>query len=754
MCVAVKLALLKIWTAPVRITWSRHIVLPILDCCLDSTVPSKIHGQRKFPLEVHQPLNRTLDKMEKDLVIARVMHPTDWVNSLVLREKRDGSLRICLDPTNLNRAIKRDHHPVPTLEEITPRLCGAAVFSKLDARNGYWHVRLDEESSYLTTFNTPFGRYSYLRMPFGLCMSQDVFQRHIDDTYRGCNGVIGIADDLVIYGTNAADHDIRLHEAMERTRLAGAKLNFDKCEVKRSEIQFFGNVYTSGGVKPDPERVRAIHEMEAPQSKQELHTFIGMITYMGPYITHLSDHTAPLRELLKQDVVFQWSESHQRAFDSIKSLISEDAKLRYYDRSRPITLQVDASAIGLGACLIQDGAPVAYASKSLTATEQRYANIERELLAVVFGCNKFHTYLCGRQFTVESDHRPLEQIYKKNLFRAPPRLQRMLLKLQPYNMTITYKPGKQVLIADALSRLTPCDQEEIPGMDVLIHEVVDQQPSSIDCLRKHTSEDEELQLLQQQIITGWPDSIKKVHSELRPYWSVRDDLYVQDGLLLMGTRVIIPKSQRESALQQLHQGHLGMEKCKLRAKETVYWPGIYKDLEARVSSCTACQKHQNSKPREPMISMEVPPRPWHTVGADLFHFANTWYLIVSDYYSKCPFIRKLSNLTARAVIGASKSIFTEHGTWGHDLRLWYPVPQPRIHTLLSVLWLWDHNLLTTLSKRAWSHRAACWDDKESNGQMPGRWLRSPVGTTDPAINPNWLPDPIASGNSEWPPTEN
>ena len=181
-----------------------------------------------------------LDKMERDLVIARVMRPTDWVNSLVLREKRDGSLSICLDPTDLNRAIMRDHHPVPTLEEITPRLCGTAVFSKLGARNGCWHVRLDKESSYLTTFNTPFGHYRYLRMPFGLCMSQDVFQRHIDDTYHGCNWVTGIDDDLVIYGTNAAEHEIWLHEAMERTRLAGAKLNFDKCEVKRSEIRFLG----------------------------------------------------------------------------------------------------------------------------------------------------------------------------------------------------------------------------------------------------------------------------------------------------------------------------------------------------------------------------------------------------------------------------------------------------------------------------------------------------------------------------------
>uniref|UniRef100_A0ABM0MG72 Uncharacterized protein K02A2.6-like n=1 Tax=Saccoglossus kowalevskii TaxID=10224 RepID=A0ABM0MG72_SACKO len=153
--------------------------------------------------------------MENENIITKVNQPTDWVNSLVIQEKGNGRLRLCLDPKDLNTAIKREHHPTPTLEEITHKLTGAKLFSKLDARNGYWNVKLDEESSVLTTFNTPFDRYRFLRMPFGLRMSQDVFQFKVD-----CKGAIGIADDIQVYGSNETDHDLHLHEAMEDIRRA------------------------------------------------------------------------------------------------------------------------------------------------------------------------------------------------------------------------------------------------------------------------------------------------------------------------------------------------------------------------------------------------------------------------------------------------------------------------------------------------------------------------------------------------------
>ena len=169
-----------------------------------------VHAPRKVPIELKDKLEAELCEMESQNIIARVTKPTDWVNSLVVREKENGRLRLCLDPKDLNKAVKREHHPILTLEEITPNLTGAKHFSKLDARNGYWNIKLDEESSYLTTFNTPFGRFRFLRMPFGLRMSQDIFQFKIDETYRNCHGAIGIADDITVCGMDEKEHDLHL----------------------------------------------------------------------------------------------------------------------------------------------------------------------------------------------------------------------------------------------------------------------------------------------------------------------------------------------------------------------------------------------------------------------------------------------------------------------------------------------------------------------------------------------------------------
>ena len=206
---------------------------------------------------------------------------------------------------------------------------------------------------------------------------------------------------------------------------------------------------------PCPKKIQGITEMTPPIDKQQLASFIRMVTYMGYFMPHLSHHTEPLRAMLKQDAVFHWDEASNASFQKIKDLITN------YDRTKPVTVQVDASQRGLGACLVQEGKPIAFASKSLTDTETRYANIEREIIAIVFACQRFNTYVLGRQFTVESDHKSLEMIHQKSLVSTPPRLQRMLLQLQRYDLTIRYKPGKDMLLTDALSRYPSHGSEEI-----------------------------------------------------------------------------------------------------------------------------------------------------------------------------------------------------------------------------------------------------------------------------------------------------
>ena len=233
----------------------------------------------------------------------------------------------------------------------------------------------------------------------------------MDQILDHCEGVIRVADDIIIHGKDDAEHDRRLHKFMKVTREYGLVLNMKKCEVKSNSVKLFGCVYDKHGAHPDPSKVSTIKEMPGPQNKGELQSFLGIVTYLPSFIPQLSSHTATLRGLLKTDVEYSWNATYQVAFDKLKSLVCEDTTLRYFNIKKPVTIQVDASSKGLGAALIQDDGPVTFTSKALTPTEQHYANNETELLACVFGVEDFWTYVFGRHFMIKNDHKSLEQIF-------------------------------------------------------------------------------------------------------------------------------------------------------------------------------------------------------------------------------------------------------------------------------------------------------------------------------------------------------
>jgi transposase InsO family protein len=543
---------------------------------------------------------------------------------------------------------------------------GAKYFSILDARSGYWNIPLDKNSSLLTTFNTPFGRYRYTRLPFGLNIAQDVFQKKIDETFGDIPGCTGIADDLVICGWKAdgSDHDASLRAVIERARQTGVRFNDEKMVIRCKQIPFFGHLIGEDGVRPDPHKVEAINNMEEPSDVKGLQTFLGMANYLSRFTPRLSHLTSPLRELCKKDRHFQWGPEHTKAFAAVKTEISSASNLPFYEATKPLTLQVDASLRGLGAALIQDQGPIAYASKSLTDTESRYSNIEREMLGIVFGLERFHHYVYGRQVLVETDHKPLEAIVRKNLANAPPRLSRMLLRLQRYDTEVKYVPGKEIPLADALSRITPSAAGDIKGLDISVHEmraILQATPACLESIKQETSRNPEMSALREVICNGWPSLRIDCPQRLIGYWNYRDEMGVEDGLILKGTRIVIPPSMRKSALEKLHYAHQGIEKCKLRARRSMFWHGINKDIEEMVQKCATCQKHQNSQSKEPMHPHDVPPRPWHTLASDLFHWQQHTFLLVVDMFSKFPIIRKLTSLSSSAVVNHLRSIFEEHG---------------------------------------------------------------------------------------------
>ena len=267
---------------------------------MDPTVKPATHARRKVPIKSKEAIDKELDYLIEEEIITEQVEPTPWVSSATCPRKPNGEVRVCLDPSNLNKAIIREHHKPMTVEEIAHELAGATVYTKADALKAFLQIHLTHEASLLMTFNSHRGWLRFLRMPFGAKMSQDVFQLWMDAILEQCPGVIGIHNDMVIFGVDQLDHDANLINLLNICQKEGLVLNSKKLELRRERVTFFRAEYSAQGMHPDPKKVQGITEMTAPKDKQQLQSFLGMVNYMGTFIPNLSHHTEPLRAMLKQ----------------------------------------------------------------------------------------------------------------------------------------------------------------------------------------------------------------------------------------------------------------------------------------------------------------------------------------------------------------------------------------------------------------------------------------------------------------------
>ena len=628
-----------------------------------------IQPQRNVPLRLIDKLKETLNDLEKKDIIAKVEEPVTWVSNLVIVEKANKTLRLCLDPPDLNEAIEKEDFKPPSFETISSTLNGCKVFSVVDMSNCYWHQKLTEESSFLCVFNSPLGRYRFKRMPFGISCASEVAQKMVEKHFGDISGALPIFDDIIIGGRDEQEHDLILRKVLTRARERNIKFNRDKIQFRVNKVKYMGEVVSELGFSPDPDKISAIHNMPTPSSKQDLQRLLGMINYLAKYIPNMSELTAPLRSLLKSDVPWTWFPEHDTALTKLKSVLSSAPVLRFYDTSLPTTLQVDASKNGLGACLLQQNQPVAYASRAMSSSESNYAQIEKELLAIVYGCERFNMYTYGAEIEVLSDHKPLESIFKKPLFKVPPRLQRMRLRLQKYNLKVRYVPGKFLYIADTLSRAfdqsnAPTDDDMHHDMEHFIHSVIIDLPISdvkLMELRELNCSDPTMQMLHRYAMEGWPQHKRDVPPSLQPFWNVRNDIHVTDGILLKDNRLVIPYVWRTDILQKLHISHCGIEKTKANARTTVFWPGMNKHIEDMISCCEKCLKYQRKQTKEPMQTREIPILPWQIVASDVLQHRNQNYLVVIDYYSKYIEAIRLKGKTSSDIIRCLSEIFSRHG---------------------------------------------------------------------------------------------
>nr|XP_058940983.1 uncharacterized protein K02A2.6-like [Pocillopora verrucosa] len=426
--------------------------------------------------------------------------------------------------------------------------------------SGYLHCELDHESSLLTTFATPFGRFRWLSLPFGLKVSSEIFQKRLHQALEGLEGVRCIADDVIVWGRSNEEHDARVSLFLQRCSEIGISLNKEKCRFGLREIPFMGHVVSNKGLKNDPSKVEAILKMEPPTDKAGVERLRGTVNYLSRFVPKLTDVMRPISDLTRPDNEWSWTSSHDKAFEEVKHLLTVAPVLAYFDPSKELSIQCNASAQGLGAALLQEGRPLAYASRALSDTETRYATIEKEMLAIVFALEKWHQYTFGRPLT----------------------------------------------------------------------------------------------LLKQTIQEGWPDHQSALPPLVVPYFSIRDELAVTDGLVFRGERLVIPKSLKNC-------GHQGIESCLRRAREHVFWPGMNKEVKEWIQTCEACREFEKTPCKETLIRHEIPDSPWQKIATDLFTFKNKEYLVTVCYRSNFWEVDRLYNTKSSTVIKKLKAHLARHG---------------------------------------------------------------------------------------------
>lgn len=625
---------------------------------------------RRLPLALRQQVTDELKRLESADVIERIS-ASEWVSPVVVVRKKDGSIRLCVDLREPNKAVVVDSFPLPHTEELLHALNGARHFSKLDLAAAYHQVLLHPDSRDLTAFITHEGLFRYKRVCFGLASAPAAFQQMMSRILRGCSGVLCYIDDVIVFGKTSREHMTNLREVLRRISDAGLKLN-EKCVFDAPELSFLGHRVSGEGISPLQAKIDAVVHAAVPSDAAMLRSFLGLIEYYARFVPRLAEEVEPMRRLLRKDVRFAWDAAADASFARVKRLLASHQVLCMFDPALPVVVSTDASAYGLGAVLQQlDGShtrTVAFASRTLTAAERKYSAGEREALACLWACERWHVYLWGRPFTLQTDHQALVALLSaQSTGQRPLRIARWTARLLRYNFTVKYRRGSDNKIADALSRLPAPGTE---GELQLEEEVVSLVTSSVHLadLKLATAEDGTLADVMRFVQSSWP-ARKDLAAELTPYYEVRKELSMADGLLLRTERIVVPAKLTVTFVQLAHESHPGIVKTKRRLRDQYWWPGMDRQVESTIRSCTVCQAADKSTKTAPtpLQPVPLPDKPWSKIAIDIVGPfdqapANCRFAIsVVDYFSKWPEVAFCSDISSRTVIDFLLTIFAREG---------------------------------------------------------------------------------------------
>lgn len=647
---------------------------------VDSSVPPVARKQIRIPFHLRPKVDAELDRLLKEDIIEEVSGPTEWVSPVVIVEKPKSKdeVRICVDMREPNKAILRTRHVTPTIDELTCTLRDAKLFSKIDLRSGYHQLELDPSSRAITTFATHRGLFRYKRLIFGVNAAAEIFQHAIQTVIADVKGAFNVSDDIIVFGSDKQSHDSALENTLKKLHENGLTINAQKCKFSQTQVTFYGHVFSGKGISPDPEKVKALHESQKPQSAPEVRSFLGMAQYSARYIPNFSTITAPLRELTKNNAEWQWTDREETAFNEVKSALSENATTAYFDPHNETTIYVDASPVGLAGILTQDDRVIMYASRSLTAVESRYSQTEREALAVVWACEHYNVYINGAPVTIVTDHQPLLGIWNKPK-QTSLRIARWGLRLQPYCITLKYKPGKENP-ADFMSR-HPVNQNETNRASRVAEDYVnfvvrESKPKAIDenQVRTETNQDKTLQTVIKLLKSGkwseidqYKDDDEIDYQALQSFRSVKDELTISESqtgtVLLRKTRVVIPRSLQRQTIDLAHEGHQGITKTKSLLRSKVWFPMIDKMVEDAIARCIPCEANTNRQIFEPLKMSPLPRGPWQKLSIDFCGPTPTgdYLLVIIDEFSRYPIVYVVRSTSAETIMPLLDQTFALFG---------------------------------------------------------------------------------------------
>ena len=644
---------------------------------VDESVKPVAQPHRRVPFHVRKQVELKLKQLENDDIIERVEGSTPWVSPIVVVPKpnKPNEIRICVDMLSLNKAIIRERHIIPTIDDVVSDLNGCKVFSKIDLNQGYHQIPLHPDSRALSTFSTHVGLFQYKRLNFGLSCAVEIFQKKVGDAIRGIPCVKNISDDIYVGGADQDTHDRHLRQVFRQLQESGLTINLPKCQFRVPTMLFFGHVFSEQGMSPDPKKVEALQNVVPPTNVSEVRSLLSSAAFCSRFIKNFALITRPLRQLTCNGVKWQWNEEEQSSFERLKAALSTKTTLGYFDPKKPTSIFVDGSPIGLGAVLTQkdvstnEVTPLHYASSPLTPTQTRYPQIDREALSVYWAVKRFHLFIYGGEFKVITDHQPLVSLFNNLTSKPSARIERWLMELQQYRFTVEYRPGASNP-ADYAWRHPVGDLEshnyEIESEDHISFIARNAVPKAVTLseVESATATDPLLQAVISAMKSGcWYKAPPGVSlSELSRYEQVKEQLTCTDTVLLKSDRLVVPAGLQERIVDIAHEGHLGIVKTKALLREKVWFPFNGKMVETKVKACLPCQVVTPVYAREPVQVSTLPDSPFDEVSIDFAHVEGETLLLLVDDYSRFPFVEPVSSTSAIAVIPKLDQLFATFGT--------------------------------------------------------------------------------------------